>query len=133
MKFHHIGVISKSIEKHLEKLARQYDIIETSSIVFDTMQNARVCMVYTTHNINIELIEGDVVKNLAKRGIEYYHICYEVDDLDKSTTTMLEKGAQLVAPPKPAILFEGRRVAFLYTTLGLIELLEKNKHAGIGE
>ena len=36
------------------------------------------------------------------------------------------RGGVLVSEPKPAVLFGGRRVAFLYTRIGLIELLEEN-------
>jgi hypothetical protein len=31
----------------------------------------------------------------------------------------------LVSSPKPAVLFGGRRVAFVFTELGLVEFVEK--------
>ena len=46
-----------------------------------------------------------------------------------SIKNLINNGFILVSPPKEAILFEGRLVAFLYGPFGLIEILnKKNEH-----
>ena len=73
--------------------------------------------------MNVEFIAGDQVANLGK-GVSYYHLCYTVEKLDEAILDFEDKGAVVVSTPKPAILFDGKRVAFLLIRSGLIELLE---------
>ena len=77
-------------------------------------------MIYTK-DVNIELVSGEMVKDLVKKKITYYHICYEVKNIQKSIDSF--KNSILISPPKEAILFNNKKVAFLYTPIGLIELL----------
>jgi methylmalonyl-CoA/ethylmalonyl-CoA epimerase len=56
-----------------------------------------------------------------------YHLCYEVPQLDTALEAI--RGTigtpRCVSEPKPAVLFDGRRVAFyLMSGCGLVELLE---------
>ena len=124
MRLHHIGIASTSIESQLRLIRRQYDVESVSPIVYDEEQQSSVCMITINSGIDIELVEGERVKNLLAKGTEYYHICYEVEDLSHTIEKMTASGAVLVSSPKPARLFDGRKVAFLYTASGLIELLE---------
>lgn len=50
-------------------------------------------------------------------------MCYEVPSVEKAVAEWYERGAVLVSPPKPALLFGGRLVAFVLTPLGLVEFL----------
>jgi methylmalonyl-CoA/ethylmalonyl-CoA epimerase len=59
----------------------------------------------------------------AKGGM--HHLCYEVGDIDESVRDMRSRGARLVRPPKPAVAFDNRRIAWVLTAENLlIELLE---------
>ena len=59
------------------------------------------------------------------RGGGLHHLCYLVEDLETSLTRLRAKGCLITSPPKPAVAFEGRRVAFLVTReRQLVELLE---------
>jgi len=124
MKFHHIGIATKNIEKALTDYKSMHDVIYSSDIIYDEEQESYLAYVETNENVNIEFISGDKVKNLIEKGITFYHLCYTVDDLDASISSLRTSGAVLVSPPKPAILFGMRKVAFLYTPNGLVELLE---------
>ena len=73
----------------------------------------------------IELVAGRSVEDIVRRGVSYYHLCDEADDIDAAIAQAVKLGAIRVRPPKPAVLFGGRLVAFVFTPLGLIEFLER--------
>ena len=54
-----------------------------------------------------------------------YHTCYVVNNMQTIIEQFVEKGGFLVSEPKEAILFGNKKVAFLMTEMGLIELLEE--------
>ena len=125
MKVHHIGVACQDIEQSIEDFKKYHNIIWKSDIVTDDLQNAKLCMVKTDLGLDFEFISGNQVARLLKKGISYYHICYEVESIDRTIEEYLAKGATMISEPKPAILFDNKRVSFLYLPYGLIELVEK--------
>jgi methylmalonyl-CoA/ethylmalonyl-CoA epimerase len=46
-----------------------------------------------------------------------------VDDINAEIERLVNENAFLISPPKPAILFQNRLVAFLNVSYGMIELL----------
>jgi len=122
MKFHHIGIATDNIKKTFEFVKNSFDVIEFTDIIYDKNQNATLQMIYTK-DINIELVSGGMVKDIIKKKITYYHICYEVTNIQKFIKEF--NNSILISPPKKAILFNNRKVAFLLTPIGLIELLEE--------
>jgi len=124
MRFHHIGIACSDIDRKNKEIRELYSIKEETPVVHDENQQACVCMLTLLSGINLELVSGGPVDNLLKKEFSYYHICFEVEDLEKAISNFEKKGAILVSPPKPAILFKGKKVAFLYTTTGLVEFLE---------
>ncbi|HEY5536923.1 MAG TPA: VOC family protein [Ignavibacteria bacterium] len=125
MKFHHIGIVSKNINQSIDNLKKIYDVKFISEILFDENQNAKVCLVETENGICIELISGLKVEGLISKGINIYHICFEVNDIYFEINKLVHNGVLLISSPKPAPLFGNRLVAFLFTETGLIELLEE--------
>jgi methylmalonyl-CoA/ethylmalonyl-CoA epimerase len=125
MKMHHIGIACLNIEKTLKDISAIHKVNRISKIVYDAHQNAKLCMVELEGGEKLELISGPKVEKLVKKGISYYHLCYSVGDIHKSINELTLKGAILVSNPTPAILFEGKMVAFLLTSYGLIELLSE--------
>lgn len=123
MKFHHIGIATKDLKTSLEFVKKNFDIVSISEEIFDKQQNATLQMI-ATRDLNIELVSGAVVEKMILSKITYYHICYEVENIDEAIKQF--KDAILVSSPKPAILFNNRLVAFLMTPLGLVELLNAN-------
>jgi methylmalonyl-CoA/ethylmalonyl-CoA epimerase len=124
MKLHHLGVACEDISAALGFIAQSQTILSQSGIVFDPLQNASLCMVQLADGTVIELISGPKVENLVKRRLFLYHTCWETADFDRQLSSLCENGCLLVSPPKPALLFNEKRVAFLNSPLGLIELLE---------
>ena len=125
MKLHHIGYACHDISKSVAQVGKLYDVVSVSDVVFDEHQNATLCVIKTANGVNIELVSGTQVEGILKQGIVYYHLCYSVDDIDEEIDRLREGGAMLISDKKPAILFDNRLVAFLITTVGLIELLQE--------
>lgn len=125
MKFHHVGIACKDLEKTKEWVKLTHTIQEEKGPVFDKNQNATFITLHTTEGLMIELISGEIVLNLIKKGISLYHICYLVNNLDDSIAKFKENGAILVKAANPAKLFDNQRIAFINTPIGLIELLEE--------
>ena len=122
MKFHHIGIATKNIDKTFEWVRNNFEVINYTATIFDKNQNANLKMIYTK-DVNIELVSGDVVKKFIDKKITYYHICYEVDDIEKDIKSF--SNSIIISPPKEAVLFNNRKVAFIYTPIGIVELLER--------
>ncbi len=122
MKFHHLGIATKDIEKTLQWIKKTYNIKNISDKIFDPIQNAHLVYI-ETNDIDIELVSGKVVEKLIKKSITYYHICYEVDNMQKAIDSF--NNSILISKPKEAILFDNRKIAFLMTPMGLVELLER--------
>ncbi len=80
----------------------------------------------------IELIEpanedSPVARFLREKGGGLHHLCYEVADLENGIAEMKSRGSLMAKPPKPAVAFQGRRVAWMLTPGKLlVELLEQS-------
>ena len=126
MKIHHVGIASKDIENSIKNYEKMHEVIKKTAIVFDKEQNACVAYLETKEGLNVEFIAGKQVENIIKRGISYYHLCYEVGNIEEQIEKFKKAGAIVVSAPKPSLLFEMRKVSFLYTSYGLIEFLEES-------
>lgn len=102
-----------------------HPVEDVSAIVHDEVQRADVCLVTLTDGTRIELVSGPTVEKLVRKGLSYYHVCYEVEDLEGALAAMEAHGCVRVSGPCAAPLFGGRSVAFVYSPLGLIELLSR--------
>jgi methylmalonyl-CoA/ethylmalonyl-CoA epimerase len=123
MKFHHVGVACKDINEEIANICKIHQIIKQSPTVFDEEQSAELVMLTLSDGTNIELISGRQTENLVKKNVTYYHICFEVDDIQAEIDRLIGLDAFLISPPKPAILFDYREVAFLKVSYGIVELL----------
>lgn len=127
MIIHHFGVACSDLRGTLEQVRKLFPVSDCSEIVHDAEQNADLCLVAVEGSPPLELISGPVVENLVRKGIMLYHICWEVDDMETALARLCDGGCLIVSSPKPAILFDFRRVAFLRSPIGLIEILEKDR------
>ena len=126
MKLHHVGIACEDISATTEELKNTFNITEISDQIFDAEQDATLCMVTLDDGSMLELVAGNVVKTYLKKKIKQYHVCYEVKDIDKQIKRMESAGAVVIRGKRPAKLFGGRQVAFLYTySIGMVELLEE--------
>ncbi len=130
MRLHHVGVVVPSITDALAHYRTALNLEPTGSPVYDPHQDARVVMLAdAADGPGLELIEPgsptSPVARQAERGGGLAHTCYEAADLEAELARLRAAGAMPVRAPAPAVLFGGRRVAFVFLrTRHLIELLE---------
>lgn len=89
MSVHHIGVAVKSIERALDYYVGVFGFSKVGEPVEVPEEHVRVCFVRAEPGVMIELVEGlddqSPVRELLERtGAGTYHICYQVDDLDRA-------------------------------------------------
>ncbi|MFR3818377.1 MAG: VOC family protein [Fusobacterium varium] len=125
MKFHHIGICCKNIKEEIENIKKIHQVKSVSKVIYDKKQEAELCILEIEDGLKIELIAGKQVENLLKKKITYYHICYEVENITKEKEKLIKNGAFLLSNEKEAVLFSNRKVCFLMTFYGMIELVEK--------
>lgn len=125
LKFHHIGLATENISNSIEEMKQYFNIIEISDVVYDEKQDANLCMLTIADGTKLELISGNQVAKLVKKRQFLYHICYETNDIEEQIKQFEQLGAMVISEPKEAILFNMKRVAFLMTNMGLIELVEE--------
>jgi len=129
MIFHHIGIATENIEKTISFVEANFSIVQVSEIVFDPLQEVHLCMLTTSDGTNIELVSGKAINRFVENRQFLYHTCWEVDNIQNSIESLYNNGAMLISEPKEAILFDYRKVAFMHSELGIIELLEKEVSA----
>lgn len=123
-KIHHVGVACRDIDEMRAWVWATHVVTRDSGVIHDPLQRADLSLLGVEGGSAIELVSGEMVNGLLKRGITYYHFCYEVDSIDRSIELLSQQGCRLVSPVTPALLFSGRNVAFLVGPMGLMELLE---------
>ncbi len=68
--------------------------------------------------------EAGILTPYLKRGVTFYHLGYEVDELHSAGSTLLAAGAKVLMGPLPAAAFGGRPVYFYaMPNSSLIELI----------
>ena len=105
---------------------------EVTGQVYDPLQNVHLWLCTHIAMPALELVApadgtGPLDEILASAGESLYHLCYETANPNSSVAALKVAGHRVIciSPPKPAVLFDGRRVSFyLVKGLGLIELLE---------
>ena len=131
MKLHHIGIATANIEEAVKRHKEVYGLEQVTEIVDDPLHKVSVVLLSAGGEVFIELVsplkEDSPVSNLLKKGITLYHICYLVKDLDE-TLKEVKGNTTIISKPAPAKLYDGRRIAFVYTQdKYVVEFLEEEK------
>lgn len=133
--FHHLGLAVSDVEK--ASIFTKSIGYKLSKAVSDPLQ--RVDLIMCTHSQmpSIELVFNESNHNnspitsiLKHQKESIYHLCYECSNILESVTLIKSSGIKTlkISSAKPAVLFDGRLVAFYFVSgIGLIEFLqEKN-------
>jgi methylmalonyl-CoA/ethylmalonyl-CoA epimerase len=128
----HVGVAVPSLPPTTELLSNLFGYRVVSGPFDDPIQKVSVNFLATakTDVAEIELIaplteDSPIRSMLAKDGGGAYHLCFETSDIDKALEHAVKNGCMVVAKPVPAVAFEGRRIAWIYSrTKQLFELVE---------
>jgi len=117
-KFHHIGIGVRSIK----------DVTHFSERITDPIQKVSVAFLFL-NGIQVELIEpyghDSPIRESLDKGVKFLHICYEVSDIEMAIRTCRKHGFHCISQPVPAVAFNNRKIAWVYSNqYGLYELLE---------
>ena len=131
----HVGFVVASAEAAAPDFARSVGAAKMSEVFHDPLQRVDVLFLYPPGSPAIELISppaddpaSSPVASFLERGGGLHHICYEVADLEEQLRTMQSRRALVVRPPKPAVAFGGRRIAWVMTMEKLlVEYVESEK------
>ena len=134
-RFHHLGVAVHDIERALPTYRDTFGYQVLSGPFDDPQQQATVCFLGSgepNDNMVIELIaplgEDSQVKRILAQGAGAYHVCYEVPDMAAVLADLKTRGWVVIRQPVPAVAFEGRPIAWLYSpTRQLIEFVEATR------
>ena len=124
MKFHHIGIACENINEVIVFLENTFRINRKSKIIWHEIQGVDACLLTNVDGTNIELVSGKNIESFVNKKQFLYHSCWEVEDINKSIKSFIDNDSILISEPAPSLLFNNRRVAFLYTSIGILELLE---------
>jgi methylmalonyl-CoA/ethylmalonyl-CoA epimerase len=129
---HHLGFVVPSISAAAEGFAASLSASWDSQIIHDPIQRVRVAFFNPADSRNpvFELVEpageDSPVTRFLKKGGGLHHVCYEIDELERSLGEARGAGFVMVAAPAPAVAFGGRRIAWVWSRSRLlIELLER--------
>lgn len=131
-KLRHVGVAVPSLGPATETLSTLFGYRVVSGPFDDPIQKVSVNFLTQSAGdiAEIELIaplsEDSPIKSmLAKGNGGAYHLCFETSDIERALIHAKNNGCMIVSQPVPAVAFNGRRIAWIYTpSRQLFELVE---------
>jgi methylmalonyl-CoA/ethylmalonyl-CoA epimerase len=131
-KLRHVGVAVPSLGPATEALSDLFGYRVVSGPFDDPIQKVSVNFLTQSDKdvAEIELIaplseDSPITSMLAKSGGGAYHLCFETTDIEQALVHVKNNGCVIVSPPVPAVAFNGRRIAWIYTrSRQLFELVE---------
>ncbi|GAC1424835.1 MAG: VOC family protein [Candidatus Velthaea sp.] len=124
--FHHIGVASRNFEVE-ERCFAALGYVREGADFHDPIQGVHGRFLIGG-GPRLELLRNDkepgVLSGWLKKGVRFYHLAYEADDLERELAEFLGAGARQVVAPVPAVAFNGRLITFIMLqNLSLVELI----------
>jgi methylmalonyl-CoA/ethylmalonyl-CoA epimerase len=130
-KVHHLGVAVPDLQRGIDVYRDLFGYMLLSGPFDDPIQKVSVCFLGLGEpgEVAVELVtpnvEASPVNRVLTKDNTAYHICYEVEDVERALHEVRKKGCVIVSEPVPAVAFQGRRIAWFYTpTRQLVEVLE---------
>ena len=132
LKLRHVGVAVPSLGPATEALADLFGYRVVSGPFDDPIQKVSVNFLTQSDQdvAEIELIsplseDSPIASMLRKSGGGAYHLCFETTDIEQALVHAKNNGCVIVSPAVPAVAFNGRRIAWIYTrSRQLFELVE---------
>jgi methylmalonyl-CoA/ethylmalonyl-CoA epimerase len=128
----HVGVAVPALGPATEMLSNLFGYKVVSGPFDDPIQKVTVNFLAKSAGdvAEIELIapltEDSPIRSMLKKdGGGAYHLCFETSDMEGALTHARSNGCVVVSMPMPAVAFQGRRIAWIYTkSRQLFELVE---------
>ena len=126
LSFHHVGVACRDFDKE-ERTFALVGYAREGHDFFDPIQGVHGRFLIGG-GPRLELLrnhtEPGVLSSWLQKGVRFYHLAYEVDDLERRASTLIASGAKALMKPVPAVAFSGRLICFyMLLNLSLIELI----------
>lgn len=132
LQLHHFGFVVADIAAGIQGFTRSLGAHWDGRIYEDPLQKVKVAFLATRPgDARIELVQPNaedspVTRFLREKGGGFHHVCYETANLEEEMAGMKARGSLIARRPKPAVAFEGRRIAWMLTAEKmLVELLER--------
>jgi methylmalonyl-CoA/ethylmalonyl-CoA epimerase len=132
MKLHHVGIVVDDIESGIQRYKALFGFVPITEVADDPIQKVSVVLLSNpkADGVPIELIapltEDSPVSNILKGNVRLYHLCFLVENIEEELKNFRSNGAIVISGPVPAELFDGKKIAFVYTPdKYVVELLEK--------
>jgi methylmalonyl-CoA/ethylmalonyl-CoA epimerase len=132
MKLHHVGIVTDDIESAIRHHKELFGFVPLTEVVDDPVQKVSVVMLSGPEedSVPVELIaplsDDSPVSQILKGKARLYHLCFLVENIEEALRNFRGHGAIIISGPVPAELYEGKRIAFVYTPdKYVVELLEK--------
>lgn len=125
----HIGYAVKDIQQ----TAKQYVEAgwELSEVFEERVQNTKIAFLKKEGFVTIELVaplndsKSPIDNILQNNGVAPYHICYNVQDIDKAVEDLYEEGFKPLFMPIPSNAMDNHNICYLYhVSVGLIEIVD---------
>ena len=134
-RLHHVGMATHNLDATAKLLEGLFGYRTIAGPFTDPIQRVAVSFLTMSDEdrVEVELVEprsddSPVRSILDKSGGAAYHLCLETADLDAALVHARRLRCMLVSAPAPAVAFEGRRIAWIYTPARqLVELVESAK------
>ena len=131
-RLHHLGFVVASIAESVADYLGEFGLRWNEQIFHDPIQRVRVTFLdsATPGEPAFELVEpaadNSPVNRFLAGGGGLHHLCYEVDDIAAALQQARNLGAIVLRPPRPAVAFAGKRIAWVQTKHKiLVEYLER--------
>lgn len=126
--FHHLGVACRDLDAEEATFALLGYRRERDDVV-DELQGVRARFMVGA-GPRVELLrnlEGHtVLSDWIRKGVKFYHLAYEVDDIEAATAQLADHGAKRVVEPLPGIGFGMRMLCFcMLPNMALVELISR--------
>jgi methylmalonyl-CoA/ethylmalonyl-CoA epimerase len=140
IKLDHIGLVVNDIARYVD-LFHTLGLTEATDPVEHPSQRTSASFVNTgLDDVYIEILEpthevSPVTNFLKKSGGGLHHLCFEVDDIEKMSENLVEKGYKMVKPVENCAAYDknlkreckgvSRIAFFILSERLLVELIEK--------
>ena len=130
LKFHHIGVATRNIEKEISYY-KMLGYKESSNYFSDPIQGIKGIFIEAEGQPTLELLENLTDKgpltSCLEKGIKFYHFAYETNNIEEAVNSLLTTNkAMVVVPITKATYFD--KICFLMLkNMMMVELVQVNK------
>jgi methylmalonyl-CoA/ethylmalonyl-CoA epimerase len=129
MQLDHVAVAVRSIDQAAARLCDLLGYRRKTAVVTNSRQKVNVLFLEKEGSLDLKLIEpserDSPLWDFVKKGGGLHHLCFKVEDVEKTCAEMTAKGARVIAPPAPGEAFDDHLIAFCYLGLGLnLEIID---------